>query len=365
MSTCCSELKALVEMFFCHTLCAAAIISGAFAWIPYNEVEFELLDGFPKTMESQALQLIQTTKNFFARKDVDCVTDEGITNLGQNYAAFMFQITATLPVLQNAIGTESDWKQTLRRAIPDGQRRGHAENDLRTMEESMRTIAYNLGHLSPNKNLSIESKGAVVHNVHDCLETIISKFAQRSSIFRKYPLIAMPILFALASFVSLFVHIEGAIVPELAKNSLNSCKLFETLLEYRLLAAESRLLKLEIVDTIGAPINKRNPIHNILAKPYNEYGYNQTDDRSIACRIECKPNADEYVYVCLKDPISGTEYDCNKRFEMYGCLFSYMDYVRYQVENTFTDPIKMLLKSCSLEARNRPRYTKTGNNCYL
>lgn len=37
-----------------------------------------------------------------------------------------------------------------------------------------------------------------------------------------------------------------------------------------------------------------------------------------------------------------------------------MEFVRHRVESIFTDPIRLLLKGCSIEARNRPRITKTG-----
>lgn len=37
-----------------------------------------------------------------------------------------------------------------------------------------------------------------------------------------------------------------------------------------------------------------------------------------------------------------------------------MEFVRHRVESIFTAPIRLLLKGCSIEARNRPRITKTG-----
>lgn len=41
-------------------------------------------------------------------------------------------------------------------------------------------------------------------------------------------------------------------------------------------------------------------------------------------------------------------------------IISYMEFVRHRVESIFTAPIRLLLKGCSIEARNRPRITKTG-----
>lgn len=350
-----------LQMFILRVLCATALISGAFSWIPYDDIEFELVDGFPNSIDTQVRQLVQTTKYFFLRNDIDCVIEGGTTKV-VNYSQYLRQIIAILPIVQSAIASENEWKHTIYKTIPDSARRNFAENDIRSMEGSLRNIAYHIGNLDPNKNLTAASKAAIVQNVHDSLDSIVGKFAHRQSVFRKYPIIAMPMVLALASLISLFIPVETALAPELSKSSLISCRLYETLVAYRPLAVENRLLKLDIVDSSGAPIQKRNPINNVLSKPYNEYGYNQTGDASVACRRDCRPTDGEHIYVCLKDPISGTEYDCNKRFEMYGCLFSYMEFVRHYVENLFANPIKLLLKGCSIEARNRPRFTKTGNN---
>lgn len=337
------------------------LITGAYSWIPYNDIEFEFMDGFPNKVDAQVQQLVQTTKNFYLRNDIDCVTEGGTTKV-INYGPYLRQIVTTLPIVQHAIGNEQDWRYTIHKTIPDAGRRSQAESDIRSMESSLRNIAYHIMNLDPNKNLTADSKAAIVTMVHESLDSMVSKFSQRSSVFRKFPLIGMPMVLAIASLISLFIPVETALVPDMDRRSLISCRLYETLVGYRPLAVESRLLKLDIIDSSGAPIHKRNPINNVLLKPFNEYGYNQTSDQSVSCRRECRATDGEHIYVCLRDPLSGTEYDCNKRFEMYNCLFSYMEYVRHRVEKSFTDPIKLLLKGCGIEARNRPRFTKTGNN---
>lgn len=309
-------------MFVHRVLCAAAIISCAWAWIPYNDIEFELLDGFPKTVDTQVRQLVQTTRNFFLRNDVDCVTDGGTTKV-VNYGAFLRQIIAIIPVVQNAVASEHEWKHTLYKMIPDSARRSMAENHIRELDGALRNIAYNVANLDPNKNLTTDSKAVIVQHVHDSLTSMVTKFSQRQSVFRKHPLIAMPMVLAISSLISLFIPIEAALAPELERNALVSCKLYETLIEYRELASVSRLHKLDIVDSTGAPILKRNPINQVQSKAFDEYGYNQTSDASIACRRDCRPTDGEHIYVCLRDPLSGTEYDCGKRFEMYSCLFRY------------------------------------------
>lgn len=309
-------------MIFHRVLCAAAIISCAWAWIPYNDIEFELLDGFPKTVDYQVRQLVQTTKNFFLRNDVDCVTEGGTTKV-VNYGAYLRQISAIIPVVQNVVASEHEWKHTLYKMIPDSVRRSMAENHIRELDSALRSIAYNVANLDPNKNLTKDSKAVIVQHIHDTLNSMVAKFSQRQSVFRRHPLIAIPMVLAISSLISLFIPIEAALAPELERNSLVSCKLYETLIEYRDLASVSRLHKLDIVDSTGATILKRNPINQVQSKPFNEFGYNQSSDASVACRRDCRSTDGEHIYVCLRDPFSGTEYDCGKRFEMYNCLFRY------------------------------------------
>lgn len=307
-------------MFVHRVLCAAAIISCAWAWIPYNDIEFELLDGFPKTVDSQVRQLVQTTKNFFLRNDVDCVMEGGTTKV-VNYGVYLRQIISIMPVVQNAVASEYEWKHTIYKMIPDSVRRSMAENSIRELDGELRNIAYSVSNLDPNKNLTADSKVAIVQHIHDTLNSIVTKFSNRQSIFRKHPLIAMPMVLAISSLIALLIPVETALAPELERNALVSCKLYETLIEYRGLAAVSRMHKLEIVDSTGAPIHKRNPINQVQSKVFNEYGYNQTSDASVACRRDCRPTDGEHIYVCLRVPLSDTEYDCGKRFEMYSCLF--------------------------------------------
>lgn len=219
-------------MFSFRVLCAAAIISCAWSWIPYNDIEFELLDGFPKSVDAQVRQLVQTTKHFFLRNDVECITEGGTTKV-VNYGVYLRQIIAIIPVVQRAVASEYEWKHTLYKMIPDSARRSMAEKSIRELDGALRNIAYSIGNLDPNKNLTVESKTVIVQHIHDSLDSMVTKFSQRQSVFRKHPLIAMPMVLAIASLISLFIPIETALAPELEKNTLVSCRLYETLIEYR------------------------------------------------------------------------------------------------------------------------------------
>lgn len=344
----------LIRIVFILTLSASSL-----AWIPYKGIDFVLTESFPKTLATRVNQSLAMTKQFFDRKEVE-VTLEGDRRI-LKFVPYLTPMIATLPVLVDSIGNEYDWRRRFERAIPDVKHRHQAEQDMRSIEMSMRTVSRNIANLDPNKNFSSDSKLAIVHDIHTSLCDIITKFAQRHSIFRKYPLVGMPILLSMTSFVSLFVYMESAFVPDLARVSLISCKLYKTLFEYRPITVEARLHKLEIVDSMGEAIHNRQPINDVLSKSIDE-NYNQTiDNGSIRCRKGCRPFEGEYVYVCLKDPISRTEYDCHMRHEMYGCLFGYMEYVRYRVENAFADAIKLVAKTCIDEARNQPiQHSPTG-----
>lgn len=336
-----------------------------FAWIPYKSIDFVLTEFFPKTLEMRINQSLQMTKKFFERKEVE-VTLVGDSRI-LKFVPYIERMVDTLPVIENAIGSDYEWKRRLDRTIPDVKHRDQAERDMHRIEGSMRKISRNIHNFDPDKKFSSDIKLAIVHDIHTSLCDIVSKFAHRQSIFRKYPLVGMPILLALSSFVSLFVYMESAFVPDLARESLISCKLYRTLFEYRSIAVEARLNKLDIVDSMGAVIHKGQPINDVLTKNFNEH-YNQTmDNGSIRCRKGCRPFKGEYVYVCLKDLVSRTEYDCHMRHEMYGCLFGYMEYVRYRVENSFADPIQLVAKTCTDEAQNQPaiQHTPTGKPFFV
>lgn len=333
--------------------------AGAYTAIPYNQIDFQLLDHFPRSMEEQIWHTLQATKFFFARNDIEYISTK-LTRT-QSFMPYLRPLKASLTVLQNILVPESGLREMIYRTVPDVSHRSGAEKDMTSMEASVRTIMQHVGDLNPHKNLTHEIKTVIVQNIHENLQSMISKFSQRHSVFRRIPLIGMPILLAMAPFVSLFVPIECALFPDFAQGSVLSCRLYRTLFDYRTLAAESRLFKLEIVDSTGGTIQKRNPIHNVLAKEFNECGYNQTSDPKIACRRGCRESDGDSVYICLRDPISRTEYDCNKRHEMYGCVFTYMEFVRHRVESAFVDPIRMVARTCTDDTWTQPtRPVPTG-----
>lgn len=346
-------------MLTSRILLVVAIVAGAGAWIPYENVNFVLLDGFSQHIHSQINESVHQTMAFFERRKTEAsmINDQNRVS----FKPYIKPISSTLPIIRTVLTAALDWHQFLSKLIPDTTQRNIVDKELNVMLQALNTIIDTTGVFESDKTMSIATKSALVHNIHDNLDIFVYKFSNRQSIFRKYPLIAMPMLLSLAPFVSLFVYAEGAIVPESDRGSLISCRLYKALYEYRSLAVESRLMKLDIVDSMGTPINKRQPINTVLAKVFNENGYNISSDPSISCRKGCHAFVGAYVYVCLRDPISRTEYDCHMRHEMYACLFGYMEYTRFRIEHAFNDPMKLVAKTCTDEARNQPlRPAPTG-----
>lgn len=342
-------------------LCIGMAIVMVHSAIPYNQIDFQLLEYFPRSFEEQIWQSLQATKFFFSRNDIEATMAKVAKPL--TFVPYLRPLKSSLTVLKTILSPDSELKETLYRTVADIAHRTAAEKDIIAMETSVRTINQHISDLNPHKNLTYEIKTVIVQNIHENLLSMITKFSQRHSVFRKYPLIGMPILLAMSPFVSLFVPIECALIPEFSQGSVLSCRLYRTLFDYRTLAAESRLFKLDIADSTGAVLQKRNPIHNIISKEYNEWGYNQTSDPKIICRRGCRESEGDQVYICLRDPISRTEYDCNKRHEMYACVFSYMEFVRHRVESAFIDPIKMVARTCTDDTWTQPaRPLPTGNS---
>lgn len=134
--------------------------------------------------------------------------------------------------------------------IEDISKRAVAEQAVRLIEASMRTISDNVAQLK-NDDIENSSKFTLVHLVHNDLNHIINQYDAYNSIFREYSLIAVRPLMLIASMVAVYRPIMEYYVPDLARNSFLPCKLYDTLNEYRSIAVFQRLNKLGMKATMG------------------------------------------------------------------------------------------------------------------
>ncbi|XP_037048076.1 uncharacterized protein LOC119082620 [Bradysia coprophila] len=338
----------------------ALIILTVNAGIPYDQIEIKISDDGTSTFEIEIKNALTTTKNFFASDEAKILAQVGAKIVG--FIPYINIVSGILPALQKVLASESDWKEILAKAIPDQTQRALAENDIRNIEAAMQTVSGNIEFLKNGDDFSSESKIAIVHIIHTELDKIVNKFTDERAIFRRYPLISVPPLFLLSSFISVFDPIKNVIVPALARLSHTSCKLSDTLKEYRSIAIRGRLEKVSVVDQLGTAFEIQNNLLELLNRPYNEYGYNQTNSGEIACQSKgCNfdPNF-KYRQGCVHDSVDATEYYAGNAVVMYGCVVGYLELVRYRTERAFIDPMYLVGRTCSEAVRNRPR-TVTGN----
>lgn len=118
------------------------------------------------------------------------------------------------------------------------------------MEAKIKTIAFNIKYLNESTNNTDEVKKAIVHDIHNDLSDMVNTFDHPHSGFRKHPLLTIPLLFSLASFDTVYGHIEVDLNSELPNRSIIGCKLQEILKEYQPLATIDRLTKIKVVSAL-------------------------------------------------------------------------------------------------------------------
>lgn len=323
------------------------VVRGDFA---YNESQINLFGGDSESFEDQIKKSLNSTKNFFADKNVEVFTDVYASTL--NVVPYVGQVASLMPLLRNALAEESDVYDKLAIAIPDASQRSTAQTDVRAMRGALQTISDNVEFLKSGIFEST-SEVAVVHDIHGGLDTIVNIFNDPEAIFRKYPLVAVNILFVLASTVAVFAPIQQKIVPALTKKSRTPCKLKKVLLEYREHAVENRISKIEMKVARVTLESTHFAIREIMDKPFNKSGYNKQSG-ILTCGRSCVQG-----YYCLTDTVSGEQFDTGVTFTGYyrqydhdtenshACLMSYMGFIRHGIEKAFEDPLDLIMNICT------------------
>lgn len=351
-------------MFLFRLFCAFAVLTVAVCaympWLRYEEIDSKVIEERKETFFSEIRRSLTATRNFFARIEVKISATAAGRILA--FGPYVGQAAATLPAIQDTLAVESDFKDALMRSIPDWNERVVVANDIRNMEYSMKNISRSVRLLREENRFTSQKKTTMVQTIHNSLETVISRFAHQQSIFRKYPLISIPPIFALASFLAIFDPIANALVPSFSRRTVTSCQYVETLKQYRALAVHDRLNRTEIVWIRGDNlIEKSSMMANVERRPYNQYGYNQTNSGTIQCTRGCRGKRDD-LDICLEDLLDQKEFYAGIRPQMHSCIFGYMELLRHRVERVFEDPINLVNKTCTDLMRNRPKIPTGLNN---
>lgn len=271
---------------------------------PDNRQSVNILGYQCETFETEVRRSMRMSRAQVENPDANAFGDH-IT-----FIPLINQLAGIFELMQKLLSGESDWRMEFSKTIQDQTHRVMADNELRVIEASMETISQNFRYLNESSDFTVESKTSIVHNLHDDLDKIVNQFYHRDAIFRKYPLLAVPPLFTIASYITFYNKIENALVPALANRSDISCKLVNTLTEYRPLAVHQRLNMIQVTDTVDPALQKNAAMAKIEDLKYNKTGYrahtSQTYDCSRACEERWEDS--EIAKMCWIDPFQFGHY---------------------------------------------------------
>lgn len=253
-------------------------------------------------------------------------------------------------MMQEALAHQSSWKEELVKTLTEQVRREIAMQDLSNIDASMRSILDDVTLLNTTNDLSEASKTATIHAIHHAVNDIVNKFDHEHSIFKRIPLLAIPILTSLASLVPVTNGIEDIIVPEVARDSLTACKLQYALHRYKELAAFQRISKVTNIgkdDTIeyqAQRLRMFNGLADVMRSTFDTTNEFYACDRYSGHGAPAVRNVD---HIYFKDEMSNdSAYQGSLE-----CVRDLMIYLKYRVDKVFDDSLEVLSQSCSPEKR--------------
>lgn len=308
------------------------------AQIPIEEVKFNIFDTKSRNFELSVHNSLQTVKNFYARPEVETAVDTGVAIAG--FVPFIAQLSAFVPIIRKNLEEETDWKIAFSQAIAHETRREITEDNIRSMYSNLNSISDKIPILDPTNetSLPLQDKKNIATILHTLIDTMINNFAQPEALYKKYPLIGVPPLIELALLVALLAPILNTLIPIIAKHPEISCKMRDILLDYRSLTIRVRLEKISTRSYIIDDVLQR-----VRNKPYNEYGYNETNSGILECDKNCEKPYFDASSVCLMDEYNVDSYYI-PNYMHFTCMENYGLLVRHRVEQVF--PVTLLNKLC-------------------
>lgn len=332
------HLQIISKMLALRILLSVSFIFAiAFAYTQNTDVKLNVFTP-NNNFESNLLEKLQTTKNFFKNKYVS--------------AAFMTTAVALsfVPVpgiaiinpIRLLLEEESDWKPSFAAAVTDKIDHGDLLTTIKDIESKIGNIDEHIRILN-NSKIADDLRRTSAELVHHDYNEIIHKFKNSKTLFKKYALITSPVLVALATSFAQFYPTALSMIPEIVNDLKIPCKVLDLLFEYRPIAVDDRF------DKIGWTLGYKKRVHavsqleNVRVKPYDENGYD--DSNALSCDKGCVD--DETVFkknmMCLKDQYGFDEY-LALNYSDPECLEGYAALVRERVEQMF--PVKFYNELC-------------------
>lgn len=324
-------------------LCVASAIGLCLAKVPFKEVEFRIFDDRIETFETNVYKSLQTTKNFFAEKE-GAVILAGVEKAVSLVLA-VGHLSTTVPILKEALSAESDWHIAFTKTIAQETEGVVTKNNIQWMESTLQSIQDKLPLLDEKTNKDIQNRKATATILHTEIDKMINVF-ERDALFKKYPLLGAAPLIQLGLLVTVFNPLAYSLVPQVAVNPDICTKVQDVLLDYRPRAVMERFDRLSVDNKILFEV-----LLNVMSRPYNKYGYNESNADAIDCDKGCSKPYFLATAKCLKDSLNSDEYYVED-YSKPKCIYNYAELVRHRVESLF--PTDLLESICTAVKERSP-----------
>lgn len=285
-------------LFIQSVVFTTIVISLGRAETPCGGIRTNIFDNQPSDFESNVIETSRIMKDFFSRDDVTLALAAG--SMALEGIPFINQFSKLIPLIRDTLRDENGWRVRFTKAIAHESMRVIAESESHWLEATLQTLQEKISLLS-ERNPDMENRKTIASIIHTELDKMINLFDLKSSLFRKYPLLGAPPLIQLSSLVAIFSQIARVLIPYEANHERLTCKMYNTLLDYRTLAIHARLHKLCKQDpmyraldglnendtspfTIDLDLNETMPIElNATEKPLNDSAMELIDPDKPAC----------------------------------------------------------------------------------
>lgn len=357
-------------------LCFVLMFNLGWADVLFEDIEMEIFDNRKTDFETNVLNSLKITKNFFASSAGKCALTAGSKVC--NCIPYAKLLGGLLPKLGDLLAEQSDWKKAFIQALSEETNSAITLNQIVWIESTLNTIHEMIPLLNERKQTDIQNRKSNAQFILYQLNTMMNYFDHRAGLFKKYPLITAPLLISLIQVIALFSPLANALIPIEAKHLQLTCKARDVLIAYRARSVYTRTKQLNLEFLY----NKY--VMDALKQPYNEYGYNQSNPGTLHCDSGCeKPypptycnsvcrqfrgeincqraqcnnyELDRHSY-CVVDAFGTNKYHHDDIINIksptseqsFPCVSDYVGLVRHRVEDIF--PVALLNKMCD----RRPR----------
>lgn len=338
-----------VIVVICYCRCAE---------IPNQDINFDLFQNQPKSFDDQILGALKAKDGFWSGekgKQIFQVAGAVLKVIPQ-----LHLLGTALPLLHSLLLEDNSWIGELSKTIPLGVKLEITKDDITKIKNDINTIKEDIRQLESNA-LDEDVVSAKLDRIEATLYHIINGFFKGDSPYRPFPTIALPTLFALASFIANIVPLTIALSPDRAQLSRVPCLLAETITDYFQPILSERLRQVKVS---AKNWRKNFPSNDVYQENSFQTPFNPNASKREQNNIRCgRIGKGENLKLTKENLILRDELNKNEDYfdDINGnCVQDYLALVRNRMETKFGEAFAAVDKFCTDEIRNRTR-NPTGN----